>query len=129
MNPPRNVSAPSATTIDPMVYLDVKIEASEARFGEKLAVLEGQTQTTFAEIMGKLNSIGEKLKPLETLGSDLNGIRENVRSAKVTLIATIVAVGISVAGLAYAAVSIYQAAIAGTTDAFTAGMAVKDKQK
>ena len=65
MNASRNVSAPSSATIDPLVYLDVKIEASEARMSGKIALAESQTETKFAQLIGKLDLISDSIGDLK----------------------------------------------------------------
>ena|SRR5579884_839276 len=84
--------------------LDAKLQASEAR-----------TETKFAQLLGKLELIGQQIGGLnDKIGGfdkKIGDIDGHVRSAKSTYIAIALGTGIAVAALAYAAVQIFEGAL------------------
>lgn len=105
---PRNMAAPPHTS-PATVYVD------QGLLTAKLEAVEARTETKFAQLIGKidllgqsLSSLNEKVAGVETKVSTVDG---HVRSAKATIIGAVLATGISIAGLAYGAVQIFEAAL------------------
>lgn len=95
--------------------MEAKLEAAEARTETKFAQLLGRIDT----LAVTLNNVSEKLAELR---SDVTSIDGKVGSARTTYITTAIASVIAIASLSYAAVSIFQGGMGATSSAFSAGM-------
>lgn len=99
----------------------------------KLAAVEARTETKFAQLIGKLDLIAERLGGLNTQIVAIDGKVEKVdahtRSVRSTIIATVIGTGIAVAALAWGGVQIFQGGMGVSAGAFQAGMAVSEAKK
>jgi len=104
MTPPaKSAPSPSLNYVDAKL-LDARLEAVEAR-----------TETKFAQLLGKLDTLGERLiglsEKVASVDAKVAAVDGHVRGAKSTIVAFVVGSGIAVAGLAYGAVQIFEAAL------------------
>ncbi|UAB76979.1 hypothetical protein INR77_13055 [Erythrobacter sp. SCSIO 43205] len=103
--------------------LEAKLEAAEARSDSK-----------FAELLGELKVIGERITSVNTqiggmdakitnLDTKIETVDTNTRAGKREIIIAIVTTGIAVIALAWAGVQIFQSSLGLGASAFEAGMA------
>lgn len=106
MNAPQTPPAATAGAS----YVDEKLLTA------KLEAVEARTETKFAQLLGKLDTLGERLTGLNDrmsgFDTKLDAVDGHVRSAKSTYIAIALGTGIAVAALGFAAVQIFEAALA-----------------
>lgn len=106
MNAPQTAQV---TTTPGAAYVDEKLLTA------KLEAVEARTETKFAQLLGKLDTLGERLTGLnDKIGgfdAKIESVDGHVRNAKATIVAVILGTGIAVAALAYAAVQIFEAAL------------------
>ena len=99
---------------------------TEALLEAKLEAVEARTETKFAQLLGKLDVIGERITSLSGDISIVKGrvdaVDGHVRSAKGTISAFVIGTGIAVAALAYSAVQVYQGGMGATQAAIQTGM-------
>ncbi len=91
-------------------YVDEKLLTA------KLEVAEARTETKFAQLLGKLDTLGERIGSLNDkiggLDTKIGEVDGHLRNVKGTILAVMIGTGIGVAGLAYAAVQIFEGALA-----------------
>lgn len=99
----------------------------------KLEAVEARTETKFAQLMGKMDSLTQTLSGvsanLVSLDSKVGELDKGARSAKSTVIATIIGAAIGIVGLSFAAVSIFQSGMGTTATAYQSGVAAAEAKK
>jgi hypothetical protein len=87
---------PTITGLDILPLIDAKIGMSEAKLGERLAVAEGQTDTKFAQLFGKIDVLMEKVGSLDTnmgsISSTLERVESKADNSKIVMISSAIAV-------------------------------------
>lgn len=106
---------------------------TEQVLNSRLEAVEARTETKFAQLMGKLELITERLGGLQGQITVMDGKVEKVdghtRNVRSTVIATVIGTGIAVAALAWGGVQIFQGGMSTSSDAFQAGLAADQAKK
>lgn len=119
-NSPRPATNPTAPTqganpIDER-YLGAVLDAAEAR-----------TETKFAQLIGKIDLIGERIGALSGeiagLKGQVNVIDGHTRSARTSIIVAIIGTALALAALAWGGVQIFQSGMGITATAYQTGAA------
>ncbi|MFK4871630.1 hypothetical protein [Novosphingobium sp. ZW T3_23] len=99
----------------------------------KLAASEARAETKFVQLLGKLDLVVERLgeirKDVSDLDTKIGAVDDNTKSAKTLVITTIIGTAIGVAGLAYAAVAIFQGGMGLSATAYQSGMSAAEAKK
>lgn len=113
------------------------LEMDEALLNAKLEAVEARTETKFAQLIGKIEVIGERISGLSAdisavksgLSADITTVKDkvglvdgHVRSAKGTITAFVIGTGIAVAALAYSAVQVFEGGMGATQAAVQTGV-------
>jgi hypothetical protein len=98
-----------------------------------IAASEARTDTKFAQLIGKIDALAVSVANVSTnvgaLDAKITSVDTHARSAKGIIIATVIAAALSVVGLTYAAVAIFEGAGAQTASAYQAGASAVEAKK
>ena len=108
-------------------------EMSERLTDLKIAAVEAQTETKFAQLIGKLDLFGANITTLgqqvSNLDTKIDVIDGHVRNARSTIIAFVVGTGIAVAALAWAGIQLFQGGAGMTAAAYQTGFSAGQGNK
>lgn len=98
---------------------------TEQLLDAKLDAVEARTETKFAQLLGRLDLLVERVGNLKTDVGHLDGkmtiVEGKVINAKTTMITTAIATGIAVAALAWGGVQLFQGGMGITAAAYQSG--------
>lgn len=129
---PLNTPLPETGFSDENKHEEEPMTIDERLVDAKLEVVEAHTDTKFAQLLGKMDVIAERVGSLNTqigaLDTKLTTVDGHARSAKATIIATVIGTGLAVAALAWGGVQIFQGGMDTSSAAFQAGITASEKK-
>ena len=127
MSPTATTPQQTPTSSAPTSHVD------ERYLAKSLEAVEARTETKFAQLLGEIRVIGERLAAIDGKVSPLEGrlteVENSGRAGRREIIIAIVASAFAVATLGWAGVQIFQSGIGLSAGAFQSGMTAAQSER